>query len=430
MAIPTEREQPFRERFPQYVRTLDCVHCGLCIQHCPTHAATGREASSPRGRIYLLRGYAEGTVELTPAVRKHLDECIVCRACESACPSGIRMGEMMEAFRGEMERQRDSRSLLYRISMLLLRRVLPHRRRVAWLSNILWLYQATRLQVAVRALLKLTSRRLAELERLQPRLPRPSERKVPTDRELPEKLYPAFGKPRLRAALFLGCIASDWFARTHRATIRVLQRNGCDVLVPDAQTCCGALHRHAGLLDEAEDLFRRNREVFRECGADVVVVNAAGCGAALKEPPAAFPDGLGIPVRDICELLDEIGIVPPIGRIDRRVVYDQPCHLLHGQRIGAEVVEGLLRQIPGIDLRPLRDSDRCCGSGGVYNVVHADLADPIGREKAACIREADPEIVVTGNPGCALQIQALLDGAPIEVLHPVELLDRSYGRSL
>ncbi len=431
MTIPAEQEKEFRNRFHEYTRTLDCVHCGLCIPYCPTHGVTGKEASSPRGRIYLMRGYAEERIELTTEVRKHLDECIVCRACETVCPSGINMAEMMESFRSELDRLRTTKGLRYRIARLLLRHVLPYRDRIAMLSDVLWVYQKTGLKFLVSCVMRLMPRRIASLDGLQPTVPPPKERRIETDRTLSKGYYPAEGKPRMRVGLFLGCIAAEWFAPTHRATIRVLQRNGCDVLVPDSQTCCGALHRHAGVLDEAEELYRINRDAFEESASkgrrpDVVVINAAGCGAALKEPPHSLPDGLGIPVRDICELLDEIGIRSPRGRIEKRVVYDQPCHLLHGQRVGKESVENLLAQIPGIDLRSLPDSDRCCGSGGVYNLVHPHIAEQVRDEKVAAIRSVDPDIVVTGNPGCAMQIRAGLVGTGIEVIHPIDLLDRAY----
>ncbi|MEM7235533.1 MAG: (Fe-S)-binding protein, partial [Planctomycetota bacterium] len=259
--------------------------------------------------------------------------------------------------------------------------------------------------------------------------PPPRARRLPTGDKIPGGAYPAQGEKRMRIGLFLGCIASEWFAETHRATIRVLQANGCEVVVPTAQTCCGALHRHAGILDESDALFARSRDAFKDQEIDVIVVNAAGCGAALKEPPHSAPDGLGIPVRDICELLDEIGIVPPPGRVEKKVVYDQPCHLLHGQGVGASAVEGLLAQIPGVELLPLPNSDRCCGSGGVYNLVHPDLAEPIRDEKATEIRRVGPDVVVTGNPGCAMQIASGLEGSGIEVMHPIDLLDRSYQAS-
>jgi len=426
MSISDEQTREFSERLEEYTRTLDCVHCGLCIQHCPTYDLSGREADNPRGRIYLMRGYAEDCVEMTPEVRRHLDECIVCRACESVCPSGIRMGEMMEGLRHDLEKRRRRRGPRYRLARLLLRHVLPHRHRIALISDGIWFYQWIGLRRLVALLLPLVSRKLARLHAMQPQIPHPRERRVATSGKLATGVYPAEGARRMRVGLFLGCVASEWFAPTCRATIRVLCRNGCEVVVPDAQTCCGALSRHGGFLEEADELYRHNADAFAGASVDVIVTNAAGCGAALKEPTPSASEGLGAPVRDICEFLDEIGIVAPRGELPVRVAYDQPCHLEHGQRIGASVVEGLLGAIPRLKLVPLEDSDRCCGGGGVYSLVQPDIAEQLRDRKTAQIRAAGVDVVVTGNPGCVLQLRAGLDGTGVEVAHPVELLDRAY----
>ncbi|MBI4605792.1 MAG: (Fe-S)-binding protein [Planctomycetes bacterium] len=432
MAIAPDIERMFQARFDEYARTLDCVHCGLCIPYCPTHGVTGKEADSPRGRIYLMRGYAEDGKALSPGAEKHLLQCIVCRACETVCPSGISMGEMMESFRGALNRSRRWKGPGHLLARILLTHVLPYRDRIAAITDLLYLYQRSGLRRAVRAVLRLCSKRLSGIEDLQPEVPEPALRRIETDRERPQG-YPAEGKARMRVALFLGCIASEWFAPVHRATIRVLQRNGCDVVVPHEQTCCGALHRHGGFLDEAGRLFDRNAEVFERARVDAVVVNAAGCGAALREPPHGSRRGLGAPARDVCELLEEIGIVAPDRPVEKRVAYHQPCHLVHGQRIGPQAVEGLLRQVPGLVLVPLRDSDRCCGAGGIYNLLHPEMAGPILEEKVRAVLESGAQVVATGNPGCAMQVRAGLLGAPggrdIEVMHPVELLDRAYARA-
>lgn len=430
MTISRDKETEFVSRFDEYSRTLDCVHCGLCIPYCPTHGVTGREADSPRGRIYLMRTYAEEGAPLSAEGERHLLECIVCRACETVCPSGIRMGDMMEAFRAELNELRPSRSPRAFLARFLLRHVLPHRERLSLLSDLIYVYQRTGLRRAVSAILRRVAPRLAALDALQPTLPAPHLRRVETSQARPQG-YPAHGKPRMRVALFLGCITSDWFAATHHATIRVLQQNGCDVLVPDEQTCCGALHRHGGFLDDARNLHAKNVAAFARAGVDVVLVNAAGCGAALKEAPHGLDVEGMPPVRDICEFLDEIGIEPPGGKISRRVAYHQPCHLVHGQKVGPAVVEGLLRKVPGLELVPIEDSDRCCGSGGVYNLLHPEIASQVLEDKVRTILAAQAEIVVTGNPGCALQVRHGLsrtpEGAAIEVIHPVELLDRSYS---
>jgi glycolate oxidase iron-sulfur subunit len=420
----SERDESFRSRFPAYADTLDCVHCGLCIPHCPTHGVTGREADSPRGRIHLMRGWAEGRNELSAGTRRHLDLCIVCRACESVCPSGIRMGEMMESFRHATLAEHPTGPARSGFARFLLREVLPHRERIARITDALELYQRSGLSRGMSFVLGLVSRRLERLHALQPAVPPRRARRIPTDRERPEG-FPADGERRARVALFLGCIASEWFAVVNRATIRVLQRNGCDVIVPHAQTCCGALHRHAGLLDDARELLARNTRAFGKEPVDAVIVNAAGCGASLKEP--LEDGGSRVPYRDVCEFLHELGLQPPDRPLHRRVAYDQPCHLVHGQRIGQSVVEGLLRSIPELELVPLHRSERCCGAGGVYNLMHAAMSDAVLAEKVQDIVASGADIVATGNPGCAMQIRRGLANLSVTVAHPVELLDQAYS---
>jgi glycolate oxidase iron-sulfur subunit len=423
VSIPKTEESHFAARFAEYARTLDCIHCGLCIPHCPTHSVTGREADSPRGRIHLMRGYAEGRFELSAGAELHLAQCIVCRACESVCPSGIRMGEMMESFREEMGRL-DARKTVSAAERFFFRKLLPYRSRLALLSDVLELYQKMRLARIVQALLERVSPALARAHALQPAIPSRAVRRLETERSRPQG-YAALGERRARVALFLGCIAAEWFAPVHRATIRVLQRNGCDVVIPDDQTCCGALHRHAGLLADARELEARNARAFAR-DFDAVIVNSAGCGASLKEPLDRH-DRSGLPFRDVCEFLHELGLRAPDRAVKRKVAYDEPCHLVHGQRIGREVVERLLAKIPELERVPLTGSERCCGAGGVYNLRHPEMAEPVLEEKVRAIRKSGADTVATGNPGCAMQIAKGLRGRSIEVVHPIELLDRAYS---
>ncbi len=439
MTISPETEACSRSRFPDYLHTLDCVHCGLCLPACPTYRVSGRESDSPRGRIYLLRGHAEDSFELSPEARLHLDLCIVCRNCETVCPSGIRMGEMMESFRDAARRRGGRGGVGTFLGRLALRKVLPHRPVIAALTDLLYYVERSGLRRVLRAAARRISPRLAAMESLLPSIPPPALRRIDAEAASAGGLFRAEGKARARVALFLGCIASEWYAEAHRATIRVLTRNGCDVVVPFGQTCCGALHRHAGYLDDAADLYDRNRAVFGSLEVDAIVVNAAGCGAALKEPPgwgglpgkAPRPGGAGLgpPVRDICELLAEIGIAAPAREVRRKVAHHQACHLVHAQRIGPRATEDLLARIPGITLVPLPDADQCCGAGGIYNMLRPEMARKVLDAKVEAIAGTGAEIVVTANPGCWLQIRSGLEGRGIEVLHPVELLDRAYGRS-
>jgi glycolate oxidase iron-sulfur subunit len=319
-----------------------------------------------------------------------------------------------------------------------MRQVLPHRDRITMLTNALELYERSGLPRVVGAALERVAPGLARTHAMRPVLPDRSERGIETGRT-----WPAEGERRARVALFLGCVASEWFAGAHRATIRVLTANGVEVVVPSAQTCCGALQRHAGLTDEARLLLAENANAFPP-DLDAVVVNAAGCGASLKEP---LDDGLPQPrYVDVCELLHELGLRPPPRPVRRRVAYDQPCHLLHGQRIPADAVESLLRAVPELELVPLAGSDRCCGAGGVYNLLQPAMADAVLAEKVAAVRASGADTVVTGNPGCLMQIRAGLarraangtpraDGArppgppegPLpDVLHPVQVLAEAY----
>lgn len=414
-----------RERFGAYLRTLDCVHCGLCVPHCPTHAVTGREADSPRGRIHLLRAWAESRTELGEVARAHLDLCIVCRACESACPSGVRMGEMAESFRAHQVRAGCGGPMDSRLARFLLRRVLPRPRRVAFLAALLRAHQRTGMRRVADLLLPLVSKRLARIHRLQPTVPtRPN-------RPRPEADTHSAADPAARVGvvgLLRGCVAEDLFPRAHDATVRVLTRAGWDVVVPRAQSCCGAIHRHAGHADDATRLRKETLAAFTDAGVEAIVTNAAGCAAALAHPDPP------IPVLDVFELLARAPQPLPLGELPVSVVHDAPCHLIHARGVDPGVVEDALRAIPALTLLPLPHADRCCGAGGAYHLLHAEMSDRVAAAKADAIVSTGASIVVTGNPGCAIQIAAALRRAgatghrPVEVLHPVELVDRALAR--
>ncbi len=414
------------EPFSEYLSTLDCVHCGLCIPHCPTHDVTGREADSPRGRIHLLRAWAEGRTELGAAAHEHLDRCIVCRACESVCPSGVRMGDLMETFRAERDAEFRSGASESRLARFAFRSLLPHRDRLRTVASAMAFYERSGLARVTGALLGRLAPRTGRAHAMRPIPPPREERRLPTDDERPEG-FAARGERRGRVALFLGCLTDEWFADVHRATIRVLTANGFDVSVPAAQTCCGALQRHAGLLDDAAQLQTRNDRTFRDAGFDAVIVNSAGCGASLKEP--LREDGSPPPYRDVLEFLAERGLRPPTLRVERRVTYDPPCHLLHGQ--GRDDAEELLAAVPGLELRPLRRRERCCGAGGVYNLLQPEMADAVLADKVENVLATGADVVVTGNPGCVLQLRYGLRRSDLQVLHPVQILDLAYeaGRS-
>lgn len=408
-----------------YQGTLDCVHCGLCLSHCPTYLATGRETSSPRGRIYLMRGVAEGTIPFGDLVAEELHLCLGCRACETACPSGVQYGAMLELGREAVAKVGLRRGATPVVERAALRHVVAHPGRLRVTFSLLGLVQRLRLD---RLLAPVLPARLRGARALLPPVPTRAER-----RRLPA-FTPAEGKRRGRVALLEGCVMAELFGAVNRATVRVLARNGFDVVVPPDQACCGALLAHAGELDSARALARRNVVAFAARDGesiDAVVTNSAGCGAALREIDRWLGGegrALASKVRDVCEWLDEVGIRAPAGRLEARVAYDDPCHLVHGQRV-ADAPRRLLAAIPGLALVHHADASTCCGAAGTYNLTQPEMSATVLEAKMKCLEAAAPEIVATGNPGCMLQIRmgAEARGLPIRVVHPVELLDEAYG---
>ncbi|MBS1107507.1 MAG: glycolate oxidase [Deltaproteobacteria bacterium] len=402
---------------------LDCVHCGLCLPVCPTYRETGRESSSPRGRIYLLRAVAEGRLPLDAGVAEEAYLCLDCRACETACPSGVGFGRLIEATRAAVEQAGLRGGFASRIERFALRELVPKPRRLRALVDLLALVQWLRLDRLARPLLP---RALRELSELAPQVPSRRSR-----RALPE-LVPAQGERRGRVGLFVGCVMPEFFGDVNAATARVLARNGFDVVVPAAQGCCGALHAHAGDPGLANDLARRNIDVFGAANVDAVVVNSAGCGAAMREAGYALP-GFGEPlaaaVRDVCEFLDDAGLRPPTGRVEGRVCYDDPCHLVHAQGV-RDAPRRLLAQIPGVTLVLHDDPTSCCGAAGIYNLTHREMSRAVLAHKLKALAAAEPDWIASGNPGCLMQLRsgAQASGLRARVVHPVELLDLAYSQ--
>lgn len=420
------REQP---RWEDYSK---CVHCGLCLTSCPTYRLLGVEMDSPRGRIHQMILVDQGRLQLADSFVRHIDLCLDCRACETACPSGVEYGKLVEAARAQIE-ENYRRPLRERfLRSLLLEHILPHPRRIALLGRLLRFYQSSGLQATVRrlGLLKLVGS-LARAEQVLP----PMDRQFFFDRL--GRIYPPEGARRARVAFFAGCIANVAFARLNEATVRVLQKNGCEVVVPAGQVCCGALQVHAGLRDLARRLARVNLEVFLREPFDAVVTNAAGCGSTLKEYEQLFSDepagraqaeSFCQRMRDVTEFLFELGLRPPARSLPLRVTYQDPCHLAHAQRI-RRPPRDLLAAIPGVELVEMRFSDLCCGSAGIYNILQPDVASRLLREKMEHAHATGTPVIATANPGCLLQLRAgaYLYRTGQEVLHVVELLDRAYA---
>jgi glycolate oxidase iron-sulfur subunit len=405
-----------------YERTLDCVHCGLCLQTCPTYRETGRESSSPRGRIYLLRAVAENRASLGDVVSEEAYLCLGCRACETACPSGVQFGSMIELARAEIDRSGLRRGWARRLERWALRGLVANPRRLSFAISLLHVVQHLQLD---RLAARLLPKAWRELCALAPRVPPAVER-----RPLPA-FTPALGETRGRVALFVGCVMPELFGAINAATVRVLSRNGFEVVVPESQGCCGALHAHTGDLEFARELARRNLEAFSAADFDAVIVNSAGCGAVLRELKEWLEgegDSLASRVRDVSEFLDAAGLRPPEGRIESTVCYDDPCHLVHGQRVGA-APRRLLEQIPGIKLQDHDDPEGCCGAAGIYNLTHRAMSRAVLDRKIQSLSAADPDYVATGNPGCLMQLRGgvVAAGLKAAVVHPIELLDRAYA---
>jgi glycolate oxidase iron-sulfur subunit len=397
-----------------YERSLDCVHCGLCLPACPTYDVLGLETDSPRGRIYLMRALAEGRVEDPNAIEPHLARCLDCRACESACPSGVRYGEILETARSEMQARWPQRGLRARLRRWLLRAVVARKPRLRLLFTVL------------RAAERLGLRRLATVLHLLPKLAGELMPPIP-GRSARAPLSGTFTPPgtsRGRVALFTGCVMEQMFGDVNRKTLALLLANGFTVDVPEHQVCCGALLVHDGLADDARALARQNLAAFAP--HDTVIHNAAGCGAAMRAYGHLLGEAgesLARRCRDVTEFLAERGLARAPAPHDGKVAYDDPCHLCHGQGVRAQP-RALLAQVPGLQLVSHQDPEACCGSAGIYNLVHGELAAQIGRKKAAALLASGAATVATGNPGCMLQIQAHLReaGSDVRVVHPVELL--------
>jgi glycolate oxidase iron-sulfur subunit len=398
-----------------------CVHCGFCLQACPTYITLDDENDSPRGRVLLMRALVEGDLALSdPAVHTHIDRCLGCRACETACPSGVPYGQLLEATRATLAEARPI--------PLLARVILGVFARPRVLS----------LALALSRMLRAT-RIPALLARLPGRLGFPMAMLAATTPRIDRRAYPSPGATTgARTAMLRGCVMEGLYRPTNEATARTLAVNGYAMVEAAGQRCCGALHAHAGDLETARKLARENIAAFERSGAELIAVNAAGCGAIMKEYGHLLADdpawasraaSIATRVRDVSELLAAAGPVRG-GPLPLKVTYDAPCHLLHAQRVVAPPL-AVLAAIPELELVPLVDAEHCCGAAGIYNLIEPETSNAVLAPKVARIRETGAGWVTTGNPGCLMQIGAGLRRAGIaaRTVHPVDLLDASYGIS-
>jgi glycolate oxidase iron-sulfur subunit len=407
-----------------------CVHCGLCLNACPTYRELGLEMDSPRGRVYQMVQVAEGA-PITPSYVQHIGLCLACRGCESACPSGVPYGRMVEDARAEIE-VRVRRGLLSRwVRRFIFGRLLQSRAALTVAGTLLYLYESCGLKALVRGLgfFKLFGK-LGDIAQLAP------SAEPPFFFSQTGRTFPAQAERRYRVAFLSGCIANVCFARLNEATVRVLQRNGCDVAIPEGQGCCGALHLHSGLREDARRLARRNIDAILPGGFDAIITNAAGCGSTLKEYGELLADDpdyaakarkFSALMRDITEFLASIELNRNLGPVNAAVTYQDSCHLAHGQHIrGAP--RKLLAAIPDLAFCEMRNPDQCCGSAGVYNVVQNEMSMQILASKMEAVNATGADIIATANPGCLLQLQAgvRMHGKGQRVMHVVELLDLGY----
>lgn len=417
---------------------LTCVHCGLCLPSCPTYRVLGNENDSPRGRVYLMRSVVEGKLPLAEVFTKHIDLCLGCRACETACPSGVPYGHLLEVARAEIvAAQREQNPALARIVSFILNHIFTRPTLLAAAMRLSKLFRdsgAARFLFNRRFIKGRMKFALALL--LSSRSPFADKSK---SKPLPPKPSSANSQPKIRVAVLRGCVMEGLFTEANQATERVLMRNQCEIVEVKGQMCCGALHAHAGHQEGAKQLAWHNIEAFLQSGCEQIIVNSAGCGAAMKEYKDWFADDsdfavkaqeFSAKVKDVSEFLVERGITPHAGSVNRHVTYDAPCHLLHAQKIANPPLE-LLKSIPGLTFTPLPGAENCCGGAGIYNLQHPELSAEILAAKLDNIKATAADTVATANPGCIMQIGAgaLLNGIKIDVIHPIELLDAAYQNS-
>ena len=409
-----------------------CVHCGFCLPVCPTYVLWNEEMDSPRGRIYLMKLASEGGATINPQWVSHFDSCLGCMACMTACPSGVDYGKLIAATRAQIERHHP-RSFAEKLHRHFLFAVFTRPDRLRLIRWPLLAYQKSGLQTLIRGagLLKLFPKRLQTMEALMPKLSK--------NEHVPE-VTPALGGKRKRVGLLLGCVQREFFPQVNAATARVLAAEGCEVVAPQDQPCCGALMVHAGEEEGALTLARKTIDAFDRANVDTIVTNAAGCGSNVKEYGHLLRDdpnyadrasAFAAKCKDISEALTDLPSRAKRNPLNIRVAFHDSCHLQHAQGVRSQPRQ-LLSSIPGLELAEIPEAAICCGSAGIYNLVQPEAANELGDRKAQLIAALDAEVVATGNPGCLLQLQSSLarQAHPIPVVHTIQLVDASIRGKL
>ncbi|PVE64681.1 (Fe-S)-binding protein [Priestia megaterium] len=418
---------------PDEKKWADCVHCGMCLESCPTYEITGQEQHSPRGRVHLIKSVAEGKISVNEQFTDPVFACLDCRACTTACPANVDVGGLIEEARGQIRQAMPLRGWKGMISKFFLKELFPHSHRLEAAGSLLKLYQKSGMQKMMRTtgMLNMMPTHLAEMEHVMPKITRSVRKKYKKKRVLKAK-----AERKAEVAFLTGCIMDVMFSDINEATLNVLRRNGNDVVIPPSQTCCGALHVHAGDRDMGRQLAKKNIEAFQH--ADTVIVNAAGCGCMLKEYPELFREEeqewlekaevFAEKVQDISKYLHDTGYRPPQTTLHKRITYHDACHLAHGQGVREEPRDILL-SIPGVEMVHMANADRCCGSAGIYNLTNPDMAGAVLQSKMEHVPH-DVEMISMGNPGCMLQMAVGVKkyGRSQQIVHTVQLLEWAYQK--
>lgn len=416
---------------PDPDKWADCVHCGMCLESCPTYLETGQEHQSPRGRVYLIKAVADGKINLDEQFEDPVFTCLDCRACETACPSNVQVGSLIEAARGQVRQAMPLTGFKGAVSKLFLDGIFPNPKRLHTLGGLLKFYQSSGLQTLVEktGMIKVLPEHLQEMQRVTPKVNKPVLGRYPS--ELPAETAEKKGK----VAVFTGCVMDVVFSDINESTIRVLRKNGFDVILPEEQKCCGALHVHAGDRDKGRELAKQNIEAFKD--VDKIIINAAGCGAAMKEYGELFrhdpewrerAEEFSAKVEDVSKFLVETGFRKPKAELHTRITYHDACHLAHAQGVRSEPRQ-ILKEIPGVELVEMENSDRCCGSAGIYNMTNPDMAKAVLDKKMEYVPK-DVEMISMGNPGCMLQMAmgVMRHGRDDKIVHTVQLIDWAYQK--
>lgn len=424
--------QGFDGKNPPQQELIDsCVHCGFCLSTCPSYRVIGKEMDSPRGRIYLMNAINKGEAQLNEATIPHFDSCLGCLACVSTCPSGVQYDQLIAATRPQIERNQP-RNLAEKFIRFIIFNLFPYPQRLSLFIPLLWLYQVSGLQKLVRAtgILNKLFPRLGAMESILPKINLNS-----LNNKLPD-VIPAQGEKRYRVGVILGCVQRLFFSPVNEATVRVLTANGCEVVIPKNQGCCAALPAHQGQENQAQIMAKAMIDSFANSDVDAIIINAAGCGHTLKEYGHILADDpeyretakeFSSKVKDIQEFLIEVGLtakINPLTEKELTIVYQDACHLLHGQKISVQPRQ-LLQKIPLVQLKEPLDAALCCGSAGVYNMLQPEVAEELGKQKVINLLNTGAQLIASSNPGCSLQITKHLEliGKVIPLKHPIELLD-------